>query len=182
MFAYCGNNPVNNYDPSGKSFVGIVCLAMMAIGLTFGLRADSAQTVKNQETAAKERYKQELNEAKKVYNKTSVSINGNLPSEQAQINVSILPDYIKNGKSDPVIHIEDSYKIKTKAEREAILDVIMASPEFDSTTFTRGKDAWMAEWTGHNDLYNLFRWTFLGINLAHVDFNEEEIIPWDLIW
>jgi len=177
-FAYCGNNPVNRIDPTGRSFVGIA----IVIGLVFLLRADDPQTITNAEIRAQEEYKQELDKAKKVYNETTVSINGNLPSEQAKIKVSILPDYTKNGKSDPVIHIENSYKIRTKAEREAILDVIIASPEFDSTIFTRGKDFWMAEWTGHNFFYDYLFWTFLGDNLADVDLNERERIRWDICW
>ena len=54
--------------------------------------------------------------------------------------------------------------------------------EFDPMIFTHGKDFWMAEWTGHNAIYNYFYWTPIGENVAHVDLNEEEIIPWDIIW
>ena len=182
MFAYCNNNPTIYKDSSGQlAFLAVLGIVAVA-GFVISLSADNPKTVEAQKKQAENKYNYDLERARTNYNESNVSINNNMEPEQAIIQVTIAPDYEKNGKKDPVINIKDSYKVKTKAEKQAILEVVMASPEFDSTIFTRGMESWLSEWAGHNDLYSIASWTPLGKNLADVDLNEEEIIPWDWVW
>ena len=166
MFAYCNNNPVMLSDPDGTC---PICGLALCVSCN---KAKEAAPIYNP-------YKLTLPKkpaSSKVDASSLISINGSNP--KAPVQVIIAPEHEKNGKLDPNITIEDSYRITSEKARSNVLDYIIASPEFDPNVFTRGKDAWMNEWLGHNFLYHyhVFR-----DNTASVDFNENEWIPWDII-
>ncbi len=179
MFAYCMNNPVNYLDSNGELCISaiVVGVGALALGITFLFSADSHHTVELQKQRQQQIYNIQKEEAKKVYNKNTVGINNNI--KDPVVSVTIDYNNKRDGKIDPNIHIQDSYKIKTKAEQEVILEVIMNSQEFNSSIFTRGKSQWLSEWAGHNALYeaNIFR-----DRTGSVDLNELEWIRWDWVW
>ena len=150
MFAYCNNNPVNYKDSEGTLPVLAVLGVIAITGLCLSLSGDNPSYEREQ---AEIQYNYELENARQEYNENTVSINNNLNPEDTKVHVTIAPEYIKDGKKDPVINIKDSHKIKSKAEKKAILEVVISSPEFDPTVFKRGMDSWLAEWEGHNALY-----------------------------
>jgi len=173
MFAYCENNWVNFSDPSGLcKKQGNLYVRCDVKGCMFAPLSTPKEMIITK-PAVKPTPVQKVSKPP-----ITVSINGNNPN--AQVHVTIAPDHVnKSGKSDPNITINDSYKVKGKKNRSDILDIIIASPEFDPNVFTRGKDAWMNEWIGHNFLY--FYHIRRG-NTSPVDLNENEVIPWDLIF
>lgn len=88
----------------------------------------------------------------------------------------------KNGKYNPQIVIDNSYKVKTRAEKQAILEVVIDSPEFDDNVFKRGMDSWIAEWEGHNFLYYSPIGIIFDEKLGSANLDENNKIPWDVIW
>jgi len=170
MFAYCDNNPVMLSDPSGTC---------PTCGLALCVSCNKAKEA----TPIYNPYKLTLPKkpaSSKVDASSVISINGSNP--KAPVQVIIAPKHEKNGKSDPNITIEDSYRITSEKARSNVLDYIIASPEFDPNVFTRGKDVWMSEWAGHNYLYNYMGFGFFRGSTGSVDLNEEEGIPWEWFW
>ena len=73
---------------------------------------------------------------------------------------------------------------KSQYEKEAILDVIINSDEYDPSVFTRSKDDYLTEWNAHNNFYAMFSWTPWGDNAKDVDLNELDRgkqIVWDIL-
>ena len=171
LFAYCSNNPINFCDSTGRGIGEFFKGIWDGItGYVNGFIND--YTYLNYEDDAKEKY-----------NEDTISINGSDPS--APIQVTINPENTNaNGCIDPDIRIEDSYKIKSQYEKEAVLDVIFNSDEFDSSVFTRSKIDYITEWNAHNNFYALFSWTPWGDNARDVDLNELDRgkqIAWDIL-
>ena len=180
MFAYCGNNPVIHKDTTGH--FPIIATVVICASLCLLLTASDPRTVADQKKRDQKKYNKELDKARENYNNSNVNINNGLDSDDAKIDVDIYPDYEKNGKYNPQIVIDNSYKVKTRAEKQAILEVVIGSPEFDDNVFKRGMDSWIAEWEGHNFLY----YSPLGIifdeKLGSANLDENNKIPWDVIW
>ena len=44
VFAYCGNDPVNQVDPTGRSFIAIAGLVLVVVGIVFGCTGSSSVT------------------------------------------------------------------------------------------------------------------------------------------
>ena len=156
LFVYCKNNMPNAYDPNGT--------------YTFLCREEERDREKiNRERAA----------ATAKYNNTNVDIcsEGDKP-EPGKIVVIINPSNVdKNGNPDPNIRICNSNKIRNRYEIEAIINVFMNAPEFDSEVFTRDKASYVNEWVAHNILYDFAE--FIGSesmveSARHVDLNENE--------
>ena len=188
MFAYCNNNPVNGYDPTGCYVIGSQTAAYeqrvmtnaCGLGCALGLCMHSASQHGVQRTYTVQKTVTATPTPKvsttPTYTRDNVSINGNVPN--AKVNVTIDPNAIRNGNLNPNIQITDSYLITSRVDRSAILDIIIASPQFDSAVFKRGKKSWMYEWHGHNLLHSL---GIFPANTATVDFDERNWIPWDII-
>jgi len=178
MFAYCQNDPANHYDDNGMLLneVGDWFKKLgKSIVATILLLATPILIPLSKDTPSSKPYEEQKKEAEEKYNSDTVNINGSKPN--GSINVTIVKE------PTPNIKIEDSLFIKTRAEREVILDVIIASPQFDPDVFNRGKAAWMAEWTGHNKVWLI---PYYGLSkydrLKDVDLNEDELRPWDWVF
>ncbi|MBR3987926.1 MAG: hypothetical protein IKK10_01325 [Clostridia bacterium] len=117
-----------------------------------------------------------------VYTSSTVNINGSVDDSKALVNVTINKEHInQQGESDPNIRIYNSNMIQDRKAQETILNIIIESPEFDPEVFTRSKESWLAEWRGHNAVF-IFGHASWRENTRHVDLNELEDRPWDLIW
>ena len=132
MFAYCGNNPVNNYDPEGTYYVSFEDRFKPV--RTGGRRAPF------------------YSQAKKKYNAETVSVyeRGSEGIVQKEINAEVY--YLGDGRTN--IHISGSLQVKSKAEQNAVLDVIMDSPLYDEETFGTIDFMW-AQWEAHNLSYTI---------------------------
>lgn len=76
-----------------------------------------------------------------------------------------------NNKTNPNIHICNSYKIKNDKIKKLFLKQIMRDPLFKQAKRTRSLDSYLKEWKAHNYLYKL------GIEkerTAHVDLDEKD--------
>lgn len=69
------------------------------------------------------------------------------------------------------IHIRDSYLVKNDADKEFVLDTIIASEEYHKFDYTRTKISYLREWKAHNVLY---KWGIAPSRTASVDLNENE--------
>ena len=165
MFAYCGNNPVMYVDVTGQGFITALFFGLTVVGITYLCTASDSNTI----AVA---YAQQLEKAKQKYNKNTVSINNNIDESEALVHVYINPNNSWD-HGGPNIHIENSAYIRNMAEQEAILDVIIESPEFDPSVFKRGKVNWLREWRGHNIIFDLATGTTKE-RARHVDLNEGE--------
>jgi RHS repeat-associated protein len=179
LFAYCENNPVNLADPDGNcaEHAGKEWANM---GSGYYLNRFTGEKTKCLwfDVAGYENYKTDLVKAREKYNYDTVSINNRDPS--APIQVTINPkheDKEKKGKINPNIQIKNSYEITTRSERRAIMETIMASPEFDTSVFTRSRNSYLREWNGHNRFYSSIKSERLG----SVDLNEYPY-PEDFLW
>ena len=133
MFAYCYNSPVNKADNSGY----VPMIATVVGGVVVGAIADAA-------------IKRIV--AKKKYNSETVSVyeRGSKHATKKKVNAEV---YHPTGGGTN-IHIEESLQIKTRAEQNAVLDVIMESPLYDKKTF--GSKRFMrAQWKAHNVCHSI---------------------------
>ncbi|MCQ4114246.1 RHS repeat-associated core domain-containing protein [Ruminococcus sp. zg-921] len=175
MNAYCGNNPVNRADPSGKFWFAIVAFVVIAITIATTFTADSHKTVSNERNRNVSKKKQDI----KNNNKVNIYTPDKGQSQQNKINVSINP-YSDN----PYIHIENSYQIEDEYEILAIVEYIMESPEYDDAIFYRDRDSYYYEWKAHNILYSIAciipTQPFLE-NFQHADLDNQDrlIFIWD---
>ena len=161
LFAYCSNNPINFCDSTGRG------IGEFFKGIWDGITGYVEGFINDYN------YMSYAEAAEEKYNEGTVSINGNDPT--APIQVTIDPDNTKeDGTIDPNIHITDSYKIKSPHEKNAILDVIINSDEFDPAVFTRSKKDYLKEWNAHNNLYALLSQTSWGDRAKEVDLNEKD--------
>ena len=163
MYAYCGNNPVTRSDPYGGMYV---------------IDGGDGSGIHGKSQSDWDRWGQKI-EARKKYNANTV----NIYSDPQQYRSGAVNVYINannmgsDNQPDPNIHIENSYQIRNKIEMETIIDLIMSDSAFDSTIFTRDKESYMIEWTGHNKIYDLavvIQYTSWIERAKHVDLNEKE--------
>ncbi len=124
LFAYCLNNPIEIYDPSGNFWV-LIGLAVVGIGLLFTLRSDSP----------KPPYVSTITEE-------DVNINGSNPAGSIIVTIT-----------DGGINIENSYRFDEEDDINHILDIIMASAEYSEYNYTRTKKSYFTEWKAHNIAY-----------------------------
>ena len=134
MFAYCGNNPVNRYDPTGNRYcqvsafdcwgiVTLVCVALKSQAAYYSVQA------------------------KEKYNGDTVSVyeRGDPNASQKKINAEIYSP--SEGTSN--ISIDKSLEITSGYEMDAILDVIIES-EYYSEDVYGSKKFMKAQWVAHN--------------------------------
>jgi len=133
MFAYCGNNPVNNCDSEGTSFFS----TLAAVISYFVVRAISKR-----------------NAAQSKYNKNTVNVyheDTGKPVEN-KVNVRFYNADTTNGYVN--ISINQSREIATRQEMNAVLDVVMSSPYYSKEQF--GSRSFMrAQWVAHNACYTI---------------------------
>ena len=90
--------------------------------------------------------------AKRKYNSETVSVYKRGTTEVTKKTVNAEVYNPQGGGTN--IHIAESLQIKTKAEQNAVLDVIMDSPLYDKETF--GSKRFMrAQWKAHNVCYSI---------------------------
>ncbi len=178
MFIYCNNNPVMYKDPSGQFLISALVVGAAVVGMAFLFTADSHQTVESHQ-------QQQRKAAEQKYNQNTVNVYtpSSGKAEKGKVNV-LIDKNNKNsaGQSDPNIHIENSYQITDSYEMEAILNVVIASPEYDSNVFPRTINSYIREWKGHNFMYNISSGSWKN-RAMHVDLNnlEDKMIVWDVI-
>ena len=133
MFAYCGNNPINRVDPSGKSW-----LVLFGITIIIALTCTSSQNqTPSKEAAAKEKYNAD-------------TINfcvDEIGTEPDKLNITFYPN-------SGLIHIEESWRIKSKEEKIAVIEEIMDSNHYDPNVYGNSKEQMLMEWSGHNFVYH----------------------------
>lgn len=123
MFAYCGNNPVNCVDFDGYCWKKI---------------ANAIEKIIN---AVKSYIEEQKSSAREKYNEDTVNINGSNP--EGTIDVSVDGSNVK---------ITNSYEISNRYEKEAILNVIIDSPDYEGTNDV---EKMKVEWSAHNFAYNV---------------------------
>ena len=187
MFAYCGNNPISRKDHTGLFWEEI---GNFFKGIGDGI-VDVAQSVGNfvsnvvqdfMDDYSYEVIELNMESAKNKYNESTVRINNQNPDAPIQVTIDAKhPDRIDSKKVNPNFSVTDSHKIKNKYEMEAILNVVISSPEYDPTVFTRSKSSYIAEWRGHNALYTIDIFGLFRSRTGGVDFNENPY-PEDFLW
>ncbi len=134
MFAYCNNNPVNYYDPTGESVIALIALGAVGLGLLF-IPSDVDQGPK---------YEQQ---AKEKYNSSTIDFYINeLGTADDKVNVTFYPE-------GGLIHIENSYSIRSEYEKRAIISEIMSSQYYDKNIYGNCVDTMLIEWSAHNFVY-----------------------------
>ena len=187
LYVYCGNNPITRMDIKGLFWEEIGdFFTSVGNGIVEGVKAVGnfvANSVKNYaRDYSYEVIEHNMNAAKDKYNESTVGINGLNPDAPVQVTIDPKhPDRLDSTKTNPNITIEDSYKVKSKYEMEAILTVVKNSPEFDADVFTRSMNSYISEWKGHNALYTLDVFGIIRSRTGGVDLNENPY-PEDFIW
>ena len=136
MFAYCLNNPIVNSDTLGYYACGYdECLDQ---ALLYGSSGYKRYISKEE---------REFYAALKKYNSNSISFFvdevGNDPNK---LNVTFYPD---SGR----IHIENSYSIKSRSEKLAVIYTIMRNSNYDPEIYGNDIETMLMEWSGHNFVF-----------------------------
>ena len=79
--------------------------------------------------------------------------------------------YIRYNTESKNIHIHNSYLIKNKQIKKAILEEINSYLKNENIIFKRSLNSQLSEWSAHNILYKMNLWVN---RTAHVDINENE--------
>lgn len=142
MFAYCGNNPVNFYDPTGE--IGVLA-TLVGIGtlLTVLFVPSSSDQSFELKRAAKEKYNKDT---------VNVYMSGEGISDHTKVNAMA---YIANSEKNYLnISIDKSLEISNQYEMNAVLDVIIESDIYSEEVF--GSRSFMrAQWIAHNVSYKV---------------------------
>lgn len=69
------------------------------------------------------------------------------------------------------VHIENSYKIRKKADMNAIVKLIRAEAQKKGIKYKRSNSSWVTEWRAHNYMYDK---GMERSRTADVDLNENE--------
>ena len=69
------------------------------------------------------------------------------------------------------VHIENSYKIRKKADMNAIVKLIRAEAQKKGYKYKRSNSSWVTEWRAHNYMYDK---GMSRSRTADVDLNENE--------
>lgn len=77
-------------------------------------------------------------------------------------------DYTITAKN---VHIENSYKIRKKADMNAIVKLIRAEAQKKGFKYKRSNSSWVTEWRAHNYMYDK---GMERSRTADVDLNENE--------
>lgn len=155
MFVYCGNNPINNYDPMGH------CYYTANGQWTHDAWENSGGYVKKPDPGY---YCGQTSSGKAIF--ISTDNNYSAPPDAIRIIDS------RSGTDNPNIRIQDSYKVNTRAEKDEIIDTILQyNKEFPSEIeWIRTKKYLQIEWNAHNDLYYLYK----NERCQHVDFDNAD--------
>ena len=139
MFAYCGNDPVNYLDTSGKSVFAIIALVVVLAGCLALLSSDANHSVPDRSFVAHQNY-----------NSNTVNVfEDNTKSDSNKINLHIYgTEEITN------VNIDKSLCIDNPFDREAVLDVFMESDYYSEETFGT-KRFMLAQWEAHNLCYKI---------------------------
>ncbi|MBE6747808.1 MAG: DNRLRE domain-containing protein [Ruminococcaceae bacterium] len=172
MFAYCGNNPVMRSDPSGRSFLLALGLTLFSIAFVSSVSIVGIVHVEQQRQKANEKYNSET---------VNVYVPGEGSKKDDSVNVCIDKNHPSGMRDslDPNIRIYDSLDITNRYEQEAIIDVIMSSPHYDNTVFTRTKESYVKEWRAHNAYDFVIPWD-ISEHTGEVDLNFDD--PYRLIY
>ena len=136
MYSYCYNNSVIFEDCSGE--IGILAVLGILVITTLVISIPSS----------KDKTAEEKKLAQEKYNPDTISFSQDIPAEDSdQLNVTFYP-------GANLIHIEDSYAIKSQAEKEVIIDCIMDSDYYYPELYGNSKKTMLIEWSAHNFVYN----------------------------
>ena len=153
LYAYCNNNPIMYYDPSGRFVIVIMAFAAVA-GAIIGAHIENAYLIDKAEKKAKKTYTR----------------------EEADIAIEQITGEgtVEIGTSD--VFIKDSCEIKSKEDRIYISTIIANTVDEKGNKLTdRSVYSLSAEWRGHNIFSNLNIWSSStdDVNLDY-DFSENE--------
>lgn len=137
MFAYCGNNPVMNIDPSGMGLliavlIAIGVVAVTAVGITHAENYSNKNAI---DTQVKDSYTKQ--EAKEHVDATLSKYS--TPEAPVEIN------FYDNGAE-----ISNSYLVDSKYDRQYVSTIIS-----NTGVTSRSYDDISAEWNYHNVMYNI---------------------------
>ena len=155
LYAYCGNDPVNKYDPTGHIAIGTI-IGIIAAGIcAVLLKGDSPK-----------KYESEISE-------DDLNINGN--NSEGRIIVKI-------GVSS--FQIVDSYKYKNEEDMRKILEIIMNNEYYRQYGYSRSLESYLSEWRAHNAAYSLHKKGDWADRTRSVDFNKnlKDDPFWYLYW
>ena len=69
------------------------------------------------------------------------------------------------------IHIEDSYRVKSKRDMQRILSIVEYASYNRGIFYARSQSSWIREWKAHNFLYKI---NYKREQVKNVDLNESE--------
>ena len=137
MFAYCNNSPIMLVDYRGN-IPKDARVSLFAMSLDGG---GGYSPYISKEDKAK------FAAIKKYNNNTINLLVDGIGTDPDKLNVTFYPN-------EGLIHIENSYDIKDKQEKLAIIDVIMSSEYYDASIYGNCVDTMLIEWSGHNFVYH----------------------------
>ena len=171
MFAYCGNNPVNNIDPSGTCFYGANgqwCHDNWEFLDGYVRKPDTGY------------YQGTTTSGKNVY----IAQHDNYSCSGGSIKIKDFRDVSvdkETGAPNPNYVILNSYRITTNSEQMEIIAIIQ---KYDGAvvaknTWNRTTDSMVIEWDAHNDIYNFYP----NERCKHVDLdNGDEVLSYIDYW
>ena len=150
MFAYCGNNPVTRYDPTGtfwKKFVVVAVVVVAIVVITTGV--NHMVNLANEKKIKKE-------------------INDEYTEEESIDAIKEISEDISVEFRDNEVVITNAYKVKSRYDRQKISMIISRTGKLD-----REYDDFSSEWLFHKIAYDLY---FMRGNAepANIEYEKDE--------
>ena len=164
MFAYCGNNPVMYVDPTGELFgilsiIAAKALIKIVVAVAIAVTVNHAVTAIEcaiAESKVEDEYTKEeaIEKIEEITGKDTVTV------------------------GDGGVRIENSNEIRSRYEQIYVSKILQNTVDSEGEKYTnRTTYGLMAEWAGHNFLYNYY--LYRDESVQHVDLNYDF---WDNEW
>ena len=152
MFTYCGNAPIIRVDYDGEGWI-ILGIILVVGGVIISCTSSSDMRPYHKE------------KAKEKYNQSNVDVQkrGEPTNDESDLTAEV---YHPTDKTTN-IKIDDSLKVTSKYEQDAVLDIIIDSPYYSEDIF--GNKSFMrAQWGAHNACYNFASSGKLGFRIMQL--------------
>lgn len=170
LYAYCGNDSINNIDENGnwwENVGGLFCAVvetLTGVGIGFAVGGVSGAIIGGLTGAT----------AGVVSYCDRTSMFGHREIKDSDVNINNM----NNGDiivviDENSIEIVDSYLFGDE-EKSQILDIIMESNEYKEYGYKRTKNSYMREWRAHNFVHAFIPFGEIGNKTKNVNLNREE--------